>query len=103
MRPSLSQILVACAVLITLSAGFIGSIAGLDPMAKSVVENRAKAPHPDVSPLQFEKFTAQWDSYIADNFGFRQLLLKNYALFRHYVLHANSAENVFLEWLGVES
>ena len=97
--PALIQSLLFLGVL---GVGMVSSLLRYDPAVGPIDEQRVKAPMPVFDRSAPFAFVEGYDKYFADNFGMRTALLRGYVLFRHFVVHADSADNVLLEAFGVE-
>jgi hypothetical protein len=83
--------------------GFFSTLMGFDPMSDVMRENRKRSPPPSASFSDWQAYVDQVNAYIGDNYGFRSSLIRGHALFRERVLNTNSADNIFLDAIGLDA
>lgn len=102
MDAPLSSRIAAAASSAILLIGLVATLAAFDPMRTSVDENRRRSPPPSAPAQRWQQWIDEANAYMSDNFGLRSVLIRGHALFRERVLNANSADNVFLDAMGLD-
>jgi hypothetical protein len=98
----LSHRIAAVAASGLLIAGLVATLIGFDPQVAAISENRKLSVPPSAPLSEWPRLIDETNAYLGDHFGFRTALIRSHAMFREHVLNANSADNIFLNAIGLE-